>query len=113
MMFCAARRLVRRGAKRCHDDLVDWNSLQIGKLLTQRVALGRDPADKAMGSSQLLHHHVEVPIQSTKCWIVSGSRQCGRGIFLFLTRPPGGACSTVWLLAREVDDQRLGSGGRL
>jgi hypothetical protein len=47
-------------------NLLDRHAFEVGKLLTQRVALGGRTADDAMGSRKLLHHHVQMAIERTK-----------------------------------------------
>jgi hypothetical protein len=46
---CPRRSVVRAYCNRCHHDLLDRDSLQVGELLTERVSFGRDPADDAVG----------------------------------------------------------------
>jgi hypothetical protein len=73
--------------------------LQIGELLTQDVALCRNATDYAMGRFQLLHQHVEVPVQSSQRGVIvrAFQRRCRR--FLLAFRAPGGAGPATPFLA--------------
>jgi hypothetical protein len=62
--------LIARCAKRCHHDLFDRNPLQVRQLLPKSVTLCRYSANDAVGSTQLLHHHVEMTVQGAQRRIV-------------------------------------------
>jgi hypothetical protein len=55
--------VLSRGADRRDLDVFDRDTLDIGELLTQGIALGRHPAYDPMRHRQLLHHEVQMPIE--------------------------------------------------
>ena len=67
---------------RSHNDLFDWDSLQVSKLLTKRIPFRRDPADDPVCRSQLLRQHVEMAIESAQSGMVICVFQCGCGLLL-------------------------------
>jgi hypothetical protein len=98
--------LLSRYADRRDDDFFDGNPLKIGELLPERVTLGGHSSDDAVRSSQLLHHHVEVPIERAKRGVVTGGAQGGSSILLLPARSLYGARISL-ALAQHGDDWSL------
>ena len=92
---------------RSHYDLFDRNSLQVSKLLTERVPFRRDPADDAVCRSQLLRQHVEMAIESAQRGMVIRVLHCGRGLLLLPLCAQQGASAPADSLDRRVDARRF------
>ena len=86
-------------ADRRDDDLVDRDALQIGELLTKRVAFSRDPADDAVCRFQLLHDHLQLAIEGPQSGILTCFPYCGYGRLLLLLCSLQGTNATLEVLA--------------
>ena len=80
-------------------------------MLAQCVSFGRDAADDAVGRSQLLHHHVEMTIESAQGWIVFRAGHGSRGVLLLSARTFQRAGSAIGFLARHTDNERFSGSG--
>jgi hypothetical protein len=82
--------------------------LKVSELLAERVSFGRDAADDTVRCSQLLHHHVEMAVESAESGIPTRIRQGRRRVLLLAARSLQGVGAAVGFLARQADGNRFG-----